>query len=89
MKIIKKIINLIKNSKNHNGYSYSLIKNKKKMERKILEESFELICEIRKKSNSNFIHEFCDLLYHMLVALVYKKISFNKIKSELLKRMSN
>ena len=51
-----------------------------------LEEAKELFKASHYKNKKHIRHEAADLLYHFLVLLEFKRVSFNSILSELKKR---
>ena len=53
---------------------------------KVEEESREMIFTAKKESRARLIEESADLLYHLLVLLVEKKISFDELVKELKRR---
>ncbi len=76
-----------KKSKSKKSYTLSLFKEgEKKIAQKFGEESSELIIDYLKGSKKRAIEEACDVFYHLLVLLSSKKITYNDIKKELIKR---
>ena len=76
-----------KKSKSKKSYTLSLFKEgEKKIAQKFGEESSELIIDYLKGSKKRTIEEACDVFYHLLVLLSSKKITYNDIKKELIKR---
>ena len=59
---------------------------KKKIAQKFGEESSELIIDYLKGTKKRTIDEAVDVIYHLVVLLASKKISYNDIKKELEKR---
>lgn len=53
---------------------------------KVKEESGEVIRAAKQESQKRLAEESVDLLYHLFVLLVFKKIAFSKFLSEMLKR---
>ena len=82
------LISKIKKSKLRNpkiSYTSFLInKGEKHCLNKIKEECLELISSA--KSNKKIIHESADLIYHLLVLLELKKVSFSSVIKELKRR---
>ena len=76
-----------KKSKSKNSYTLSLFKKgEKKIAQKFGEESAELIIDYLKGSKKRTIEEATDLIYHLFVLLSSKKISYQDIQKELIKR---
>ena len=59
---------------------------KKKIAQKFGEESAELIIDYLKGTKKRTIEEATDLIYHLFVLLSSKKISYQDIQKELIKR---
>ena len=89
-KILKDLIVQIKKNKKKDpkiSYTASLIKGKNNISlKKFLEEAKELFKASHYKNKKNIKYEAADLLYHFLVLLEFKKISFSSILDELKKR---
>lgn len=69
------------------SYTYRL--HKKGMEeilKKVGEESIEVILASAAQKKEQIIYEIADLLYHLIVLMVEKKINFNEIMTELRSR---
>ena len=82
-----KTIESRKTSKNKNSYTKKLFKEgEKKIAQKFGEESFELIIDFLKGSKKRTTEEAVDVIYHLFVFLSAKKIKFNELKKEILKR---
>ncbi len=82
-----KTIESRKTSKNKNSYTKKLFKEgEKKIAQKFGEESFELIIDFLKGSKKRTTEEAVDVIYHLFVLLSAKKIKFNELKKEILKR---
>ena len=64
--------------------SFLINKGEKHCLNKIKEECLELISSA--KSNKKIIHESADLIYHLLVLLELKKVSFSSVIKELKRR---
>ncbi|MGX7576902.1 phosphoribosyl-ATP diphosphatase [Candidatus Vidania fulgoroideorum] len=71
--------------KDNKSYSYYISK-AKNIKRKIMEESFEYVCEIKKNNEKKLVEEFCDLLYHMSIPIIKYKIKIKKILKEIYNR---
>ena len=63
-----------------------LTKGSKKIAQKIGEESAELIIDYLKGTKKRTTEEAVDLIYHLFVLLVSKKININDLKKEIKKR---
>ena len=63
-----------------------LTKGSKKIAQKIGEESSELIIDYLKGTKKRTTEEAVDLIYHLFVLLVSKKININDLKKEIKKR---
>ena len=82
-----KIIESRKTSKNKNSYTRKLYKEgEKKIAQKFGEESSELIIDFLKGSKKRTTEEAIDVIYHLFVLLSSKKIKFNELEKEILKR---
>ena len=76
-----------KKLKSKKSYTLSLFKEgEKKIAQKFGEESAELIIDYLKGTKKRTIEEATDLLYHLFVLLSSKKISYQDIQKELVKR---
>ena len=76
-----------KKSKSKKSYTSLLLKEgEKKIAQKFGEESSELIIDYLKGTKKRTIDEAVDVIYHLVVLLASKKISYNDIKKELEKR---
>ena len=76
-----------KKSKSKKSYTQSLFKDgEKKIAQKFGEESAELIIDFLKGTKKRTIEEATDVIYHLFVLLSSKKISYQDIKKELVKR---
>ena len=76
-----------KKSKSKKSYSAQLLKEgEKKIAQKFAEESAELVIDYLKGSKKRTIEEATDVVYHLFVLLISKKITYNDIKKELEKR---
>jgi phosphoribosyl-ATP pyrophosphohydrolase len=89
-KTLKDLIVQIKKNKKKNpkiSYTATLIKGKNNISlKKFLEEAKELFKASHYKNKKQIKHEAADLLYHFLVLLEFKKVSFSSILGELKKR---
>ena len=82
-----KIIEDRKKLKSNKSYTSSLFKEgEKKIAQKLGEESAELIIDYLKGTKKRTIEEASDLIYHLFVLLSSKKISYQDIQKELIKR---
>ena len=69
------------------SYTLNLFKEgEKKIAQKFGEESAELIIDYLKGTKKRTIEEASDLIYHLFVLLSSKKISYQDIQKELIKR---
>ena len=76
-----------KKSKLKKSYTLSLFKEgEKKIAQKFGEESAALIVDYLKGTKKRTIEEASDLIYHLFVLLSSKKISYQDIQKELIKR---
>ena len=76
-----------KKSKLKKSYTFKLFKEgEKKIAQKLGEESAELIIDYLKGTKKRTIEEAADLIYHLFVLLSSKKINYQDIKKELVKR---
>lgn len=70
-----------------NSYTTKLFKEGlERIMQKVGEESIEVVISGVKNISSNFAYEVSDLLYHILVALIYKNLSLRDIIEELIIR---
>ena len=84
-----KIIESRKTSKLKSSYTKKLFKEgEKKIAQKFGEESFELIIDFLKGSKKRTTEEAVDVIYHLFVLLSAKKIKFNELEKEILKRQN-
>ena len=85
-KLFNIIIKRAKTGKS-NSYTKKLLNHgSKKIAQKVGEESAELIIDYLKGSKKRTIEEAVDLIYHIFVMLYSKKIKFNDIEKEIIKR---
>ena len=76
-----------KKSKSKKSYTLSLFREgEKKIAQKFGEESAELIIDYLKGTKKRTIEEATDVIYHLFVLLISKKINYTDIKKELNKR---
>ena len=76
-----------KKSKKKNSYTKNLFKEgEKKIAQKFGEESSELLIDFLKGSKKRTIEEGIDVIYHLFVLLSAKKIKYNDLEKEILKR---
>ena len=89
-KNLEELIKKIKKQKNKDpkiSYTASLIKKGKNFcIKKFMEEAKEFAISSKYSNKKNLIHEAADVLYHYLVLLESKKISFRLILKEIKKR---
>ncbi len=85
-----KLFNIIESRKTSvikKSYTNQLLtKGSKKIAQKIGEESAELIIDYLKGTKKRTTEEAVDLIYHLFVLLVSKKININDLKKEIKKR---
>ena len=76
-----------KSSKDSKSYTTKLLKEgEKKIAQKFGEEATELIIDFLKGSKKRTTEEAIDVIYHLFVLLSAKKITFNELEKEILKR---
>ena len=76
-----------KKSKSKKSYTQSLFKDgEKKIAQKFGEESAELIIDFLKGTKKRTIEEATDVIYHLFVLLSSKKINYQDIQKEIVKR---
>lgn len=76
-----------KSSPNVSYTSYLYMKGIKRIAQKVGEEGLETaLAAVSCDDTQDLIHEISDLIYHLLVLLQYKSLTFNKIIQELKKR---
>ena len=66
------------------SYTNKLLKDKKLIKEKVLEEIDELIQSV--EQNSNKIHEAADVFYHLIIYLEANNIKIEEVMNELDKR---
>ncbi|MBZ9570159.1 phosphoribosyl-ATP diphosphatase [Methanobrevibacter sp. TMH8] len=89
--IIKKVYETLESRRDIpiDSYTSNMMKNSTKLaEDKILEKIGEETAEvlIASKNNENLVHESADLIFHILLLLVYKKISLDELLDEFERR---
>lgn len=65
---------------------YLFTKGLDKILKKVGEESTEVVVAAKNPGDSELVYETADLLYHVLVLLVERGVSFEQIKAELAQR---
>ena len=76
-----------KKSKSKKSYTQSLFKDgEKKIAQKFGEECAELIIDFLKGTKKRTIEEATDVIYHLFVLLSSKKINYQDIQKEIVKR---
>jgi len=76
-----------KKSKLKKSYTLQLLKKgEKKIAQKFGEESAELIIDYLKGTKKRTVEEAADVIYHLFVLLSSKKIKYQDIQKELIKR---
>lgn len=87
LSFLETLIKIIRDRKlnpSENSYTSKLLSGgENKIIKKLGEENAEFILAFLKESNERVISEAADYLYHLLVALEYKNISFEKVIKEL------
>ncbi|KZX16710.1 phosphoribosyl-ATP pyrophosphatase [Methanobrevibacter cuticularis] len=91
-KIIRELYETLENRRDHpiDSYTSNIMKNSSKTaEDKILEKIGEETAEvlIASKNQDNLIHESTDLIFHILLLLVYKEITLDELLDEFQTRM--
>ncbi|RBQ22865.1 Phosphoribosyl-ATP pyrophosphatase [Candidatus Methanobinarius endosymbioticus] len=89
--IIRDVYETLENRKNNpiDSYTSNILQDSNKLaEDKILEKIGEEAAEvlIASKNDENLVHESADLIFHILLLLVYKKISLDELLDEFQKR---
>lgn len=73
-----------------NSYTHKLFKSGiNKIAQKVGEEAIELVIEAKDNNQELFINEAADLLYHYLILLKAKGVSFEDVENQLVKRSRN
>ena len=84
---LNEIINSRVKTRKKNSYTNKLLNlGPKKIAQKFGEESSELIIDFLKGSKKRTTEEAIDVIYHLFVLLSSKKIKFNELEKEILKR---
>jgi phosphoribosyl-ATP pyrophosphohydrolase/phosphoribosyl-ATP pyrophosphohydrolase/phosphoribosyl-AMP cyclohydrolase len=87
LSFLETLIKIIRDRKlnpSENSYTSKLLSGgENKIIKKLGEENAEFILAFLKESDERVISEAADYLYHLLVALEYKNISFEKVIKEL------
>ena len=91
MKILNEVYKVLEDRRDNpiDSYSSRLMRdNGKAAEDKILEKIGEECAEliIASKNNENIVEEAADLIFHVLVLLVYKGIKLEELSKEFLRR---
>ena len=82
-----KTIELRGSSKDNKSYTKKLLEGgEKKIAQKFGEESSELIIDFLKGTKKRTTEEAIDVIYHLFVLLLAKKITFKDLEKEILKR---
>ncbi|MGX7589026.1 phosphoribosyl-ATP diphosphatase [Candidatus Vidania fulgoroideorum] len=93
MNFIKEVLKKIRERKiknKENSYICAIIKNRKYIKKKVMEEAFEFCNESKKKVfKKKFVNEFCDLLFHSLLLFEFHNIDFSLVKKEMLNRLKS
>ena len=88
--ILNELYNVVEDrikNKSPNSYTYSL--HKKGLDeilKKVGEESIEVILSSKYQKNERSVYEIADLMYHLIVLMVEKKITLEEVCSELISR---
>ena len=77
-----------KNNPSEGSYTCKMLKDRKKLEGKIIEECKELIETEKTEGKDSVKWEAADLIYHLMVYLSSKGVEFNDVLLELEDRMS-
>jgi phosphoribosyl-ATP pyrophosphohydrolase/phosphoribosyl-AMP cyclohydrolase len=87
---LRQLFNVIQDRKKklpNNSYTAVLFKaGLDKIALKVVEESLEVIQAAQKETRKRLTEETVDLLYHVLVLLVDRKVSWSEIEAEVIKR---
>jgi phosphoribosyl-ATP pyrophosphohydrolase len=68
------------------SYTASLLTDEDEIVKKIGEEAIEVILAAKGQGNQRIVEETADLVYHLLVLLLYRDLSWNDIRAELASR---
>lgn len=75
------------NEKEEGSYTYKIFaKGVNKIAQKVGEEAVELVIESKDQNDDLFINEAADLIYHLMILLQYKRLTFSDIERELMRR---
>jgi len=89
-KVVEKLYEIIQDRKinpKENSYTNYLFKEGiDKILKKVAEESGEVIIASKNQDKNELVYEISDLVYHILVLMVEKKVNIGEIKEELIKR---
>lgn len=69
------------------SYTCRMLRNRKKLEEKILEECNELLKSEKTEGKDSVKWESADLIYHLMVYMAARGVDFNDVLLELKKRM--
>lgn len=87
LKDLEKILEERKKSSSSDSYVASLYeKGIDQILKKVAEESSEVIMATKDKEDDKIIFEVADLLFHIMILLRYKNITFSDIEKELRRR---
>ena len=75
----------LKNPK-EGSYTNTLLENEEELVKKVGEESVEVILAALKQGPERLVSETADLIYHVLVLLVSKGVTWAEVEAELEKR---
>ena len=91
--MINKLYTIIEDRKKNpkkDSYTVELLKmGEDKILRKIGEESIEVILAAKSEGDDRLVEEYVDLIYHLLVLLLYKNLSLENINEEIYKRIQS
>lgn len=85
--LYKEILERQKEPKEGSYTNYLLAKGLDKILKKVGEEATEVIIAAKNEEKQELVFETADLVYHMLVLLVEKKVSLEEIQQELTNRV--
>ena len=68
------------------SYTNTLLENEEELVKKVGEESVEVILAALKQGPERLVSETADLIYHVLVLLVSKGVTWAEVEAELEKR---
>ena len=91
--MINKLYTIIEDRKKNpkkDSYTVELLKmGEDKILRKIGEESIEVILAAKSEGDDRLVEEYVDLIYHLLVLILYKNLSLENINEEIYKRIQS